>query len=109
MPSEEELDADLDQKRQEAFQRTVRSKKIARVFVGVFLVALVIGSILFLSRYSQSLDRATVIAVVAIVSVLVGLEVVALKMNARKGKPLSEVAISAVFLILLFAALTVVV
>ncbi len=103
--SNEEFDAELDQKRQEARQKIARSKRLAKSFVAAIFLVVAVGSVLFLRQYSQLFTGNTAITIMSIVAIFVGFEILALKINTRNGKPLSEVAISSVLLLSLFAAL----
>ena len=103
--SNEEFDAELDQKRQEARQKIARSKRLAKSFVAVIFLVVAVGSVLFLRQYSQLFTGKTAITIMSIVAIFVGFEILAIKINTRNSKPLSEVAISSVLLLSLFAAL----
>lgn len=105
----DEIDAELDRRRLEAQQRIARSRKIAKYVVGTILGLVVILLVLFLGRYSDLVTTETGLTVLGIVAILVGVEVAALKFNSRRENPWPEAAISVLFLILLFAAVSAVI
>lgn len=102
----DEIDAELDRRRQEAQQRTARSRKIAKYVVGTVLGLVVVLLVLFLGRYSDLLTTETGLTVLGIVAILVALEVAALNLNSRRENPWPEAVISVLFLVLLFAAIS---
>jgi len=105
----DEINAELDRRRLVAQQRIARSRRIAKYVVGTILGLVVVLLVLFLGRYSDLVTTETGLIVLGIVAILVALEVVVLKLNSRRASPWPEVAISALFLVLLFAAISAVI
>ena len=104
-----EIDSELDRRRLEARQRIARSRKIAKYVVGTILGLIAVLLVLFLGRYSDLLTTEIGLTVLAIVAILVALEVAALRFNSRRENPWPEAAISVLFLVLLFTAISAVI
>lgn len=105
----DEIDAELERRRLEAQQRIASSRKIARYVVGTTLAVVAGLLILFLSQYSERISMKKALLVVGIVVAVVALEVVALKFSSRRDKPWSDLAVSLIFILLLFGVLTAVI
>ena len=105
----DEIDAELDRRRLEAQQKIARSRKIAKYVVGTILGVVVVLLVLFLGRYSDLVTTETGLIVLGIVAFLVALEVAALKLNSRRENPWPDAAISVLFLVLLFGAISAVI
>jgi len=102
----DEIDAEFDRRRLEAQQGIARSRKIAKYVVGTILGVVVVLLLLFLGRYSDLVTTETGLIVLGIVAILVALEVAALKLNSGRENPWPDAAISVLFLILLFGAIS---
>lgn len=105
----DEIDAELDRLRLEAQKRIARSRKIAKYVVGTILGLVVILLVLFLGQYSDLLTIETGLTVLGIVAILAGVEVAALKFNSQRENPWPDAAVSVLFLILLFIAVSAVI
>ena len=102
----DEIDAELDRRRLEAQQKIARSRRLAKYLVGTILGIIVVLLVLFLGRYSDLLTTETGLIVLGIVMFLVALEVAALKLNSMRENPWPDVAISVLFLLMLFGAIS---
>jgi hypothetical protein len=109
VPDLDKIDAELDRRRLEAQQRIVQSRRIAKFVVGTILAIVAVLLVVFLGRYSDLFTTKQGFAVIGIVVVLVGLEILALKLNSRRENPWSQAVISALFLVLLFGVLSAVI
>lgn len=105
----DEIDAELDHRRLDAQQRIARSRKIAKYVVGTILAIVTVLFLVFLGRYSDLFTTKTGLVVFGAVAVFIALEIAVLKFNSRRESPWPEAAISALFLVLLFAVVSAVI
>lgn len=105
LPSKEELEEELDQKRLEARERLKHSDSFSRSAAPVIFVGVVFwGAMYFVVLYSFS-EWQRLATISAIIGVLIAIALIALRINANKGRPFSRYTIFNALLIAILATL----
>ena len=103
-----EIEAEIDRRRLDAQKRIARSRKISKYGVWIFFAVVIIAPAVIIGRYFHGFTIKTGLTVLSVVAVTVALEAAARRFNSLRGEPVSEFAISTVFLILFLVAISLV-
>ena len=105
MPTREELEAEMDRRRQEARERLKHANSDAPIVAMIIFVPLVfVGAIALVTLYAFSEWRKLAL-ISGIIAVLIVVELIALKINRMKGRPISPYGIFVVLLLAIAAVL----
>jgi 4-hydroxybenzoate polyprenyltransferase len=102
----DEIDAEIDRRRIEAQKRIVRSRKISKYGLLIFFAVVVVLPAIIIGRRFHGFTIKTGLTVLAVVAVTLALEAAARRLNALRGEPFSDFAISTVFLIVFLAVVS---
>ena len=109
MPTKEELEVEMNRLRQEARERTKHSDSDAPIVALLISLPVVFyGALSFVVLYGLSEWR-KIATISVIVGVLIVIDLIALKINRMKGKPVSPYWIFVVLLLAIAAVLAVLV
>ena len=105
-PSKEELEADMERRRQEAIERGKHSNSFAPIAALIISMSLAFwGTMNFVVLYAFSEWRKMILISSTVIGALVIICVIALRMNKNKGKPFSPYSIFTVLLLAIAAVL----